>query len=119
MTTMLRLLIDQDLDQDILRGLFQRIPELDAITAYEAGLSEASDPQLLAWAAEHNRLIISHDRKTMPRHAVERMAEGNVVAGVIIVSRRLPMKRVLDDLEMIILCSEAVEWENVVRHLPL
>jgi len=81
---MLRLLIDQDLDQDILRGLAQRIQGLDAITAYEAGLSEATDLELLAWAATEGRIIVSHDRKTMPGYAAERMARGEAVAGVIL-----------------------------------
>ena len=45
---MLKLLIDQDLDHDILRGLFQRIPNLDAVTAFEIGLSKALDPDLSA-----------------------------------------------------------------------
>ena len=45
---MLRLLIDQDLDQVILRGLLLRVPSLDVITARQAGLSAASDPELLA-----------------------------------------------------------------------
>ena len=48
---MLRLLIDQDLDHDILRGLIRRVPDLEAVTALEIGMSEASDPELLVWAA--------------------------------------------------------------------
>ena len=63
---MLRLLIDQDLDHVILRGLLLRAPNLDVITAHQAGLSNASDPELLAWAAEHERVIVTHDRRTMP-----------------------------------------------------
>jgi hypothetical protein len=49
---MLRLLIDQNFDQDILRGLAHRIPNLDAVTAYDMGLSTATDPELLEWAAD-------------------------------------------------------------------
>ena len=49
---MLRLLIDQDLDHVILRGLLLRVPNLDVITAHQVGLSNASDPELLAWACE-------------------------------------------------------------------
>ena len=45
---MLRLLIDNELDQDILRGLLRLVPDLDAVTAYEAGKSDAPDPELLA-----------------------------------------------------------------------
>jgi len=37
----------------------------------------------------------------------------------VIVSRKLPFGRVIDDLEIIVMCSSNDEWENIVRHLPL
>ena len=116
---MLRLLIDQDLDQVILRGLLLRVPNLDVITAHQAGLSDASDPDLLAWAAEQARIVVTHDRRTMPYHAASRIASGVGVAGIIIVSRRLPVSQVISDLEIIVSCSDMDEWENVIKHLPL
>jgi predicted nuclease of predicted toxin-antitoxin system len=73
---MLRLLIDQDLDHDILRGLLRRIPQLDALTAFEIGMSRATDAQLLTWAEREGRIIVTHDRKTMPKHAVDLMGAG-------------------------------------------
>lgn len=115
---MLRLLIDQDLDQDILRGLLRRIPQLDAVTAFEIGMSEASDPELLTWAAQAGRIIITHDRTTMPRHAADLMSDGENIAGLFVVLRRLPLHQVLDDLELIITCSENDEWVNIIRYLP-
>jgi predicted nuclease of predicted toxin-antitoxin system len=75
---MLRLLIDQDLDHDILRGLIRRIPQLDAMTALEIGMGRATDPQLLTWAAQEGRIIVTHDRKTMPAHAADSMGEGKL-----------------------------------------
>ncbi len=75
---MLRLLIDQDLDHDILRGLIRRIPQLDAVTAFEIGMSEATDTQLLIWAAHEGRIIVTHDRQTMPTHAADLMGEGKI-----------------------------------------
>ena len=86
---MLRLLIDQDLDQVILRGLLLRVPNLDVVTAHQGNLSGASDHQLLAWAAEQARVVVTHDRRTMPYHAAERIADGKRISGIIIVSRRL------------------------------
>jgi hypothetical protein len=50
---MLPLFIDHNFDHDILQGLYRRIPDLNAITASEMGLSEAPDPVILAWAAEN------------------------------------------------------------------
>ncbi|MGZ8846456.1 MAG: DUF5615 family PIN-like protein [Pyrinomonadaceae bacterium] len=116
---MLRLLIDQDLDHDILRGLIRRIPHLDAVTAFEIGLSRATDPELLTWAAREKRVIITHDRTTMPTYAANVLRDGKVIAGLIIVLRRLALHQVLDDLELIITGSEADEWNNVIRYLPL
>jgi predicted nuclease of predicted toxin-antitoxin system len=72
---MLRLLIDQDLDHVILRGLLLRVPNLDVITAHQAGLSNASDSEVLAWAAEQERIVITHDRRTMPYHATSRNSQ--------------------------------------------
>ena len=116
---MLRLLIDQDPDHVILRALLLRVQNLDVITAHQAGLSNASDPELLAWAAEQERVVITHDRRTMPYHATSRIARAEKIAGIIIVSRQLPVSRVIDDLEIIVSCSDMVEWENIVKHLPL
>ena len=116
---MLRLLIDQDLDHDILRGLVRRIPQLDAVTAFEIGLSHATDPQLLTWAAQAGRTIVTHDRTTMPTHAADLMNEGKNIAGVFVVLRSLPLHQVIDGLELMITCSENDEWVNVIRYLPL
>jgi predicted nuclease of predicted toxin-antitoxin system len=116
---MLKLLIDQDFDHDILRGLVRRIPNLDAVTTFEAGLSTAPDPDLLAWADDANRVIVTHDRRTMPAHAARRMNEGRRVFGVVVVPRRLQIGNVINDLEIMVMCSDDDEWENIVRYLPL
>jgi hypothetical protein len=114
----LRLLIDQDLDHDILRGLMRRIPRLDAVTAFEVGMGEATDPQLLNWAAMEGRVVVTYDRKTMPTHAADLMGAGENIAGLFVVPRSLPLHRVLEDLELMITCSETDEWVNVIRYLP-
>jgi hypothetical protein len=115
---MLRLLIDQDLDHDILRGLIRRIPRLDAVTAFEIGLSEANDPQLISRAAQDGRIIVTHDRKTMPTHAAELMGTGKDIAGLFVVPRSLSLREAIEDLELMITCSGNDEWVNVIRYLP-
>jgi hypothetical protein len=116
---LLRLLIDQDLDHDILRGLIRRIPQLDVVTAFEIGMSPAPDLQLLIRAAQERRIIVTHDRKTMPTHAADLMSGGKNIAGLFVVPRRLPLHQVIEDLELMITCSENDEWINVIRYLPL
>lgn len=116
---MLRLLIDQDLDHDILRGLIRRVPHLDAVTAFELGMGKTSDPDLLLWAAKEGRVTITHDRRTMPRHAAKLMGQGKTIAGVFVAPRSLSLHQVIEDLELLVICSENNEWINVIRYLPL
>jgi hypothetical protein len=116
---MLRLLIDQDFDQDILRGLFRRVPGLDAVTAFEVDMSDAADPELLVWAAEAGRILLTHDRRTMPAAAAQLLNAGKDIAGVIVVSRGIPISIAIEQLEISVMCSEPDEWQNLVRHIPL
>ena len=116
---MLRLLIDQDFNHHILRALLRRIPNLDAVTAYQAGLAKATDPELLSWAAQAGRIILTHDCKTMPAHATRRIRQGEKTSGVFVVKRHLPIFGVIEDLEIMVSCSDEGEWENIVRYLPL
>jgi predicted nuclease of predicted toxin-antitoxin system len=116
---MLSLLMDQNFDQDILQGLYRRIPNLDAVTAFDMGLSRVPDPELLAWAAENNRILVTHDHQTMPDHVANRIAAGGRVAGVIIVPQQLHIRRAIDDLEIIIMCSIESDWINPIHRLPL
>jgi hypothetical protein len=55
----------------------------------------------------------------MPYHATSRIARAEKVAGVIVVSRQLPISQVINQLEIIVSCSEMIEWENIIKHLPL
>lgn len=43
---------------------------------------------------------------------------GENIAGLFVVPRRLPLHQVLEDLELMIACSEHDEWANVIRYLP-
>jgi predicted nuclease of predicted toxin-antitoxin system len=59
---------DADLNEDIVAGVVRREPTIDFQTADEANLRGLPDPQVLALAAQENRILVTHDRRTMPRH---------------------------------------------------
>ena len=63
---MLRLLIDENFNYLILRGLRSRLPELDFVSVRQIGLGGSKDPALLKWAGQNNRTMLTHDIKTMP-----------------------------------------------------
>jgi Domain of unknown function (DUF5615) len=116
---MLPLLLDENFNRRILRGLSRRIPGLDYRVVQEAGRGGESDQNILAWAAEQGRVLVTHDLKTIPRFAYERIAAGLHVSGVIAVDDRLAIGQVIEELAIIVTCSETSEWENQVIYLPL
>jgi len=81
---MLRLLADENFNGDIVRGLSSRQPDLDLVRVQDVGLGGADDPDVLAWAADNSRIVLTHDRATMSDHAYERAAAGEGMAGVFI-----------------------------------
>src|SRR5437773_963911 len=69
---MLLLAADENFNNDILRGLLRRMPDLNVARVQDAGLSGADDPAVLEWAALEGRVLLTHDVSTITRHAYER-----------------------------------------------
>lgn len=70
---MLRLAADENFNNDIVRGLMRRQPELDIVRLQDVGLCGADDPTVLEWAAQEGRVLLTHDVSTMTKHAYERV----------------------------------------------
>ena len=62
---MLSLISDDDVHDDVVRGLRRRESTLDMVRAVEVGLTHTPDPLILTWAAEHQRILITGDLNTM------------------------------------------------------
>lgn len=116
---MLRLAADENFNNDIVRGLVRRKPDLDIVRVQDVGLSGADDPAILEWAARQGRLLVTHDVSTVSKHAYERVAAGRPMPGVFEVGTGLSVARAVDDLLLIVECSLDGEWEGQVRYLPL
>ena len=116
---MLRLLADENFNGDVVRALLLRQPDLDIVRVQDIGLAGIADPDILAWAAVNNRIILTHDRATLPDYAFERLAAGESVVGVIILNDRFPVGHATDELLLLITCSDQPEWRDRVVHLPL
>jgi predicted nuclease of predicted toxin-antitoxin system len=74
---MLRLLADENFDNDIVRGVLRRRSALDILRAQDVGLSETDDPDVLAWAARERRVVLTHDVRTMTDFAIQRIRRGD------------------------------------------
>lgn len=115
----MRFLIDENFNQRILRGLKQRIPGIDYLVVQDTELRQAEDTTILAWAAEQRRILITHDKDTIPKFAYQRVKANQSMPGVILVPEELSIGRAIEELLMVMECSDQSEYENVVVHLSL
>src|SRR5713226_404728 len=114
----IRFQADADLNQRIVRAVRRGQPAIDFQTAYEAQVRSLNDPEVLATAAAEGRIVVIHDRTTMPVHFATFIATQSS-PGVFILSQYLPLKLAIEELIMIWEASEAEEWPNIIQVLPL
>ncbi len=116
---MLQFLADENFNNDIVRGILRRNPEFDIVRVQDIRLSGADDPTVLEWAAQENRILLTHDVRTITRYAYERVVSDQKMPGVFEISRSTPISTVIEDILLIAECSLENEWEGQVRYLPL
>src|SRR3990172_1832353 len=95
---MLRLAADENFNNDIVRGLLRRQPDLDIVRVQDVGLSGATDPTVLEWAAQEGRVFLTHDVATITRYAYERVQADKLMPGVFEVSRDIPIGVAIEDI---------------------
>ena len=116
---MLRLATDEHIDRALIRGLLARQPSLDILRVQEVGLLGADDRDILAWAAAEGRILITHDRNTIPGFAYERVRARETMPGVFIVDDQLSLGRAIDELLILAECSKDEEWRDQVIYVPM
>ena len=112
-----RFLADADLKRAIVSGVKRRELGVDFRSAHAAGLDGMDDPDVLAIAAREDRILVSHDFGTMPRHFRDFVSR-QPSPGVFLISQDLPVAAAVEMLILIWAASGAVEWENQLTYLP-
>jgi hypothetical protein len=104
----LRFQADADFNLKIVTATVRREPTLDFRTADHAGLRGLTDLEVLARAAADGRLLVTHDRRSMPRHFGEFVSK-TPSPGVLILPQYLPIGAVVEELLLIWSATDASE----------
>jgi len=114
----IRFQADNDLHEDILRSVRRMQPAIDFQRAPELGLHlGVDDPEVLRLCAEQNRMLVTHDRHTMPDHFIEFIKHQDS-PGIFIVSRKLSIGKAAEWLVLYWEASEAEEYQNQIIDIP-
>lgn len=98
-------------------GSLRRQPKLDFRSAHEAGLEGIEDAGVLAIAAGDGRVLVTHDRKTMPTEFGQ-FITSQTSSGVLILSQNLPIGEAIDGIILVWEASTAEEWINQIMTFP-
>ncbi len=116
---MLRLASDADVHGGIIRGVRRRLPEIDLVRAQDALPEGTPDPEVLAWAAAEDRILITNDRNTIVGFAYQRVAAGEHMPGHIVTTNEQSVGSAIDDILLVAEHMPAEEIsDQVVVFLP-
>lgn len=116
---MLLLASDADVNGEIIRGLRRRVPEIELVRVQDALPEGRPDPEVLAWAASENRVLLTNDRKTMVGFAFQRVTAGESIPGVIATTAEQSVGSAIDDILLIAeFMPEEEMRDQIVVFLP-
>lgn len=119
----LRFLLDENL-----RGLLWRyivrhnargVDPIDVIRVGDAGVFAlgATDPDILDWCETNGRILVSHDKRTIPAHLLEHLTRGRHCNGVFLVRDAHPAD-IVEFLVAAAHASEPDEWHDRYIYIP-
>ena len=117
-----RFLTDEDFNLTIVAGLRRARPQMDIESIQSTELVHASDPLVLAFAKDRDRILLSHDMKTMPNHFAAFLASlpsGEHSPGIILVPQAASVGTAILWLVEIWEASRHDEWRDLPTRLPL
>ena len=77
-----------------------------------------ADFEILAIAAQNDRILVSHDRNTMISHFAH-FTESQPSPGLLLVTQELEIGMAVEELLLIWAASDAEEWRNTIGFVPL
>jgi hypothetical protein len=116
---MLFLVADENFNNAIVRGLLRVKPDLDIVRVQDVGLSSRDDSEILEWAANEDRVLLTHDVTTITKYAYERVEAGKYMPGVIEVSRKVSLGAAIDEILYVAEVCDHGELDGQIIYLLL
>ncbi len=117
---MIRFLLDENLSPRLQAGLQRRYPGIDVLRVGNpnAPMGGTSDPDILLYLEEQQRLLLTSNRASMPVHIAHHLADGHHHWGIVFIRRNVSYAILIDEVGIIWGASTPDEWRNRVVWIP-
>ena len=78
-----------------------------------------TDPDILIWCEGNDFMLVTNNRRTMPRHLADHLAAGRHVPGIVMLDDDLGIGGNIDELLLIAGASRPDEFRDRVIYLPI
>jgi hypothetical protein len=114
-------LLDEHLPKWWRRELRRAAPDLNVwrVGDPDAPPLGALDPVLLGWCEEHDFLLLTNNRKSMPQHLADHVAQGRHMPGVFVVNPSMSMLKLAGTLNLIAGASLEDEYRDQIQYLAV
>jgi len=115
----IRFQADNDLKRIIVDATLRREPRINFQTARAAHLDDLDDQAVLEVAASQSRILVSHDKRTMPTAIASFIASGCTSPGVLLViPQDAAIRDVVETLFLIWRDDRPNDWRNLIAKIP-
>ncbi len=115
-----RFLLDENLSPRLALALRRTYPEMDVLRVGDPDAPPlgTSDPSILLFVEEAQRMLITRNRISMPGHVADHIGTGRRHWGILRIRPRASIAELREAIALIWGASEAEEWQDYFDWLP-
>ena len=119
--SVIRYLLDENVDPVYRTELLRREPGLTVwrVGAPGAPRGGTPDPDILRWCEEHDFILVTNNRKSMPAHLRDHLAAGRHVPGIFELNPDMTVGQTVEELALIWAASHEDEYLDRIAFLPV
>jgi hypothetical protein len=117
----LQYLLDENVDVRYRNQLVRHAPTLivKVVNDPDVPSKETQDPELLQWCETHRFILVTNNRRSMPRHLADHLAHGGHVPGIFVLDPETGMGETIEELILISEASFTDAYKDRIIYLPL
>ncbi|MDM9379858.1 DUF5615 family PIN-like protein [Chlorogloeopsis sp. ULAP01] len=117
----LKYLFDENVDPEYVRQLRRQNPNLVVRMVGEPATPTKGilDPEILVWCEATGFVLVTNNRRSMPVHLMEHIAQCRHIPGIFILNPNLSMGETLEDLILVAEAALDDEYQDRIEYLPL
>ncbi|MDQ6660534.1 MAG: DUF5615 family PIN-like protein [Chloroflexota bacterium] len=117
----IRYLMDENLDPLYKMQLLVKKPGLIVYAVGDPGSPSKGtlDPEILCWCEENNFILVTNNRKSMPSHLGEHLAQGRRIPGIITLNAEMSVGDTIEELILIAEVGTIGDYQDRIEYLPV